>query len=83
MFTLIVFLGDEPTGNLDTHHADNVFDVFRKLVKEEGQTIVVVTHDPAMAARTDRIIKLIDGEVVSDGTSCDSNEMAGSGRHGE
>lgn len=63
----LIVLGDEPTGNLDTHNADNVFDVFRKLVKDDGQTIIVVTHDPSMAARTDRIIRLVDGEVVQDG----------------
>jgi ABC-type lipoprotein export system ATPase subunit len=63
----LVVLGDEPTGNLDTHNADNVFSVFEKLIKEEGQTFVVVTHDLDLAARTDRIIRLVDGEVVDDG----------------
>lgn len=63
----LVVLGDEPTGNLDTTNADNVFALFDKLVKEENQTIVVVTHDLNLAARTDRIIRLVDGEVVDDG----------------
>ena len=67
----LVVLGDEPTGNLDTSNADNVFSVFEKLIKEEGQTFVVVTHDLNLAARTERIIRLVDGEVVDDGPTAD------------
>ena len=63
----LVVLGDEPSGNLDTENADNVFAIFERLVKEEHQTIVVVTHDLRLAARTDRIIRLLDGRIVDDG----------------
>jgi len=62
-----VVLGDEPTGNLDTKNAARVFAVFERLARERGQTIVVVTHDPAMAARADRIIRIVDGRIVDDG----------------
>jgi ABC-type lipoprotein export system ATPase subunit len=63
----LVVLGDEPTGNLDTKNGESVFELFEELVREEGQTIVVVTHDPRLAARTQRIVRLRDGVVVDDG----------------
>jgi ABC-type lipoprotein export system ATPase subunit len=63
----LVVLGDEPTGNLDTRNGESVFELFEQLVAEEGQTIVVVTHDPRLAARTQRIVRLQDGTVVDDG----------------
>jgi ABC-type lipoprotein export system ATPase subunit len=59
-------LADEPTGNLDTASGREVMDVFRRLNKEQGTTIVVVTHDPVVARCTDRIVVLSDGKIDRD-----------------
>jgi lipoprotein-releasing system ATP-binding protein len=61
-----LILADEPTGNLDSHNAALVFDVFAQLAREQGRTVVMVTHDVDMAQRADRQIKLRDGRVVED-----------------
>ena len=59
-------LADEPTGNLDTNSADGVFDVLRAVNEASGTTFLIVTHDPRLAQRCDRIIELVDGRIVSD-----------------
>jgi lipoprotein-releasing system ATP-binding protein len=59
-----VLLGDEPTGNLDQANSLAVYDEFRRLNQEHGQTIVVVTHDPTLAALADRRIELVDGRIA-------------------
>jgi putative ABC transport system ATP-binding protein len=59
-----ILIADEPTGNLDTRTAESIFDLFSKLAKK-GKTIIMVTHDPALAERTTRIVKLHDGKVVA------------------
>jgi lipoprotein-releasing system ATP-binding protein len=61
-----VVLADEPTGNLDTQSADGVFALLRQVNREEQVTFLVVTHDRRLAERTDRIIELVDGRIVSD-----------------
>lgn len=61
-----IIFGDEPTGNLDSKNAQIVFDIFKELKEKYGQTILVVTHDMALAAQTDRSIRLHDGEVVKE-----------------
>jgi lipoprotein-releasing system ATP-binding protein len=70
-----LILADEPTGNLDTKNAAAVFDIFAKLAAEEGRTVIVVTHDASLAARTTRRIHLVDGRIVSDGPT--AREMGG------
>jgi lipoprotein-releasing system ATP-binding protein len=62
----MVILADEPTGNLDSKSAEVIFQLFRKLNEEMGQTIVVVTHDEHFASETKRILHILDGELESD-----------------
>ena len=60
-------LADEPTGNLDTASADDVFALLRSIHADAGTSFLVVTHDPRMAARCDRIVELVDGRIARDG----------------
>ena len=62
-----IIIGDEPTGNLDSKNTGIVFDLFQKLSKEFGQTIITVTHDEDFAHRSDRIIEMADGVITSHG----------------
>jgi len=59
-----IIMGDEPTGNLDSYNADNVFNIFKQLSDEEGLSLLVVTHDKDFADRTDRIIEMSDGSIL-------------------
>nr|QNT35650.1 putative ABC transporter ATP-binding protein [uncultured Methanosarcinales archaeon] len=61
-----IVIGDEPTGNLDSKASDSIYELLRKLNREHEQTFILVTHDEQMAAKTDRIIRLVDGKVVED-----------------
>ena len=59
-------LADEPSGNLDTQSADSVFDLLGSVNEASRTTFLIVTHDPRLAQRCDRIIELVDGNIVSD-----------------
>ncbi len=59
-------LADEPTGNLDTASSDEVFALLRRMHAERGTSFIVVTHDPRLAARCDRIVELVDGRIARD-----------------
>ena len=61
-----IVIGDEPTGNLDSKSSDNIYELLRRLNREHNQTFILVTHDESMAAKTDRIIRLVDGRIVED-----------------
>jgi putative ABC transport system ATP-binding protein len=61
-----MILADEPTGNLDSRSGTEVMQIFQRLNREQGITIVFVTHDPWIARHTDRIIMLRDGKVIAD-----------------
>lgn len=59
----MIILADEPTGNLDTKNAKNVFDMFEKLVSKSNKTVITITHDPDLAALTHRQIHIVDGMI--------------------
>ncbi len=61
----LIIMGDEPTGNLDKKNSDIVFDIFNKLTQEKKQTLLIVTHDNDFANRTNRIITMEDGRIIS------------------
>jgi lipoprotein-releasing system ATP-binding protein len=59
-----IVMGDEPTGNLDSHNAENVFNIFKTLSQEQNLSLLVVTHDQDFAQKTDRIIQMEDGRIM-------------------
>lgn len=61
-----VILADEPTGALDTKTGRLIMDIFHKLHKEQGKTIILITHSPELAYESDRIISIRDGNVIGD-----------------
>ncbi len=61
-----LLLADEPTGNLDTVNTNLVYELFRRISTETGTAFMIVTHDRAVAQRTDRILEIADGRLVQD-----------------
>lgn len=62
-----VVLADEPTGNLDSATSQEIGDIFRRLNEENGQTFIVVSHDPLIKTWSHRVLEMLDGEIVSSG----------------
>ena len=60
-----IIMGDEPTGNLDSHNSQNVMNIFKQLSAERNLSLLVVTHDHDFAEKTDRIIEMGDGTIIS------------------
>jgi lipoprotein-releasing system ATP-binding protein len=63
-----LILADEPTGNLDTASANQVFELLKRFNREQRSALLVVTHDPRLADRCDRVVTLVDGRIASDET---------------
>ncbi|HZG41845.1 MAG TPA: ATP-binding cassette domain-containing protein, partial [Longimicrobium sp.] len=61
-----ILFADEPTGNLDAATGERIIQLMMELNRERGTTVVLVTHDPALAGRMGRVVRLADGAVVSD-----------------
>ncbi len=61
-----LLLADEPTGNLDSVNAAQIIDLLLQIHREQSMTIVIVTHDLALAGRTDRIVRMLDGQIVTE-----------------
>lgn len=83
-----LILADEPTGNLDTHTSDDIMRGLQTLNRERGITIVLVTHEPDIAAWSRRLVRLKDGRVLYDGPAPEglrqlaaSHEMTAAGTH--
>jgi len=64
-----IILADEPTGNLDSHSSVEIMDLFSRLNREEGNTVIIVTHEREVAEFTDRIITFKDGCIIKDETT--------------
>lgn len=73
-----LILADEPTGALDSKTSREVLE-FLKQLNEEGNTIVLITHDPTVAAKANRVVKMHDGKIVFDGTAREYKEQEAAG----
>jgi len=64
-----IILADEPTGNLDTSSGNDIMEILHQLHRDDGITVLIVTHDPEVASATDRVVSMRDGSMVGDQTS--------------
>ena len=62
-----LILADEPTGNLDTHTSQEIMEIFTRLNREQGMTVILVTHEPDIARYARRLVRFVDGRVAHDG----------------
>jgi putative ABC transport system ATP-binding protein len=62
-----MLMADEPTGNLDSRSGKEIMELILNLNRDKGTTILIVTHDPRVAEQTQRVIRLMDGEIIEGG----------------
>ncbi len=74
-----IILADEPTGALDTETGRLVMDLFHRLNREQGRTVVLITHNPDLAAETGRVLTISDGQIIGERVNA---ELSGSGKEG-
>ena len=74
-----ILLTDEPTGNLDSRSSQEIIAILQRLNREEGITVVIVTHEPDIAAHTNRVVSMLDGEVVTDQPVTEPRQAAPAG----
>jgi lipoprotein-releasing system ATP-binding protein len=74
-----VVIGDELTGNLDTKSSNRIYELLRELNRKTNQTFILVTHDVVMAEKTDRILRIVDGKMVSE-LKREGDKFVGSGK---
>lgn len=72
-----IILADEPTGNLDTKTGDIVLETFQRFNEDFGRTVVLITHEQYVAEHASRIIRVVDGEIVSDEKNTRKRELNG------
>ncbi|NKX12443.1 ATP-binding cassette domain-containing protein [Bacillus cereus] len=72
-----IILADEPTGNLDTKNTKEVLNLLKVTAKKYNQTVILITHDPAIASNSDRIITITDGMIISDKKLVQNQEKCG------
>ncbi|MDD3414065.1 MAG: ATP-binding cassette domain-containing protein, partial [Lachnospiraceae bacterium] len=76
-----IIFADEPTGNLDSNTSKEVLELMRKVVREQNQTLVMVTHDNYLAGFADRIIRITDGKIVSNEETLHMIDKTNKGEH--
>jgi putative ABC transport system ATP-binding protein len=74
----LLLLADEPTGNLDTASAGRIMQLFEQIHRDRGMTIIMVTHDPNVAACARRVIHMLDGRIASDTPTGGVSQLCGS-----